>query len=110
MLLTETVGVVADLLIQLEVEVRCNGAPHERTDERQNHRDGYRKRRWEICTGSVELEVPKLRRGNCSPEFRESAALPRVHFMRNALVTRLISIGPAVAGRWCCQAGGSIVG
>jgi len=70
-LLAEMVALVASRLMQLDVENRCNAAPHERTEERQNHRNGYRERTWETRAGTVDLKVPKLRRGSYFPEFLE---------------------------------------
>lgn len=54
MLLAEMIGLVANRLKQLEVEARCTAVPHERSEERQNHRNGYREHEGE----RVELEVP----------------------------------------------------
>ena len=70
-LLAEMVALVANRLMQLDVENHCNAAPHERTEGRENHRNGYRDRRWETRAGTVELKVPKLRRGSYFPEFLE---------------------------------------
>ena len=48
------------------------GAEHgERTPERINHRNGYRDRPWETRAGTVDLKVPKLRKGSYFPGFLE---------------------------------------
>ena len=48
------------------------GAEHgERTPERSNSRNGYRDRLWETRVGSVDLRIPKLRRGSYFPAFLE---------------------------------------
>ena len=47
-------------------------APYgERTDERNNSRNGYRDRLWETRAGSIDLRIPKLRRGSYFPGFLE---------------------------------------
>ncbi len=43
--------------------MQCNAAFGERTPERENQRTGYRQRPWDTRVGSIELAVPKLRRG-----------------------------------------------
>ncbi len=43
----------------------------ERTAERTNSRNGYRDRLWETRVGSVDLRIPKLRRGSYLPAFLE---------------------------------------
>src|SRR5213079_3353689 len=48
------------------------GAAHrERSPERINHRNGYRDRDWETRAGTVELRIPKLRKGSYFPAFLE---------------------------------------
>jgi hypothetical protein len=43
---------------------RICGAPYgQRSDERTNHRNGYRPREWDARAGTVDLAIPKLRRG-----------------------------------------------
>jgi len=50
--------------------MQCNAGYGERTDERENSRNGYRTRPWDTRVGTIaELAVPKLRRGVYSPEF-----------------------------------------
>ncbi len=46
-------------------------APHERTDERQNYRNGHRPRVLSTKAGDVELQIPKLRSGSFFPEILE---------------------------------------
>ena len=65
------IGFAAERLMQLETEGLCGAAPGERTAERRNQRNGYRDRDWETRAGTVELRIPKLRRGSYSPAFLE---------------------------------------
>ena len=59
----------AEALMSAEASMQCNAAYGERTPERENQRNGYRLRPWDTRVGSIELAVPKLRRGVYSPEF-----------------------------------------
>ena len=70
-LLAGMLGFVAERLMALDVETLCNAAPHERSGERINHRNGYRDRAWQTRAGTVALKVPKLRKGAYFPEFLE---------------------------------------
>ena len=55
----------------LEVE-SLTGAPlGARAPDRLTHRNGYRERDWETRAGTVELRIPKLRRGSYFPGFLE---------------------------------------
>ena len=69
--LREMIGFAADRLMQLETGALCGAAPGERTPERLNQRNGYRERDWETRAGTVELRIPKLRRGSYFPAFLE---------------------------------------
>jgi transposase-like protein len=69
--LREMIGFAAERLMQLETGVICNAAPGERSADRQNQRNGYRDRDWETRVGTVELRIPKLRRGSYFPAFLE---------------------------------------
>jgi putative transposase len=48
----------------------CGGV-RERSPERLNSRNGYRERLWETRAGSVDLKIPKLRKGSYCPGFLE---------------------------------------
>jgi transposase-like protein len=70
-LLREMVGFAAQRLMELEVESLTGAAPGERSPNRLNHRNGYRERSWETRAGTVELRIPKLRKGSYFPAFLE---------------------------------------
>jgi transposase-like protein len=70
-LLSHMLGFVAEKLMSLDVDVLCNASRHERTGDRANYRNGYRERSWETRAGTVDLKVPKLRKGSYFPEFLE---------------------------------------
>src|SRR5688500_5768321 len=58
----------------MEVEVaQLVGAERgeRRPDDRATHRNGYRAREWQTRAGTVELQIPKLRRGSYFPSFLE---------------------------------------
>src|SRR3978361_2400436 len=69
--LREMIGFAAERLMQLETEAACGAAPGERNAARTNQRNGYRERDWETRAGTVELRIPKLRRGSYFPSFLE---------------------------------------
>ena len=70
-LLREMIGFTAERLMELEV-LGLTGAGHgERLPERINQRNGYRDRVWETRAGTVELKIPKLRKGAYFPGFLE---------------------------------------
>ena len=70
-LLREMIGFAAERLMALEVEGLTGAAPGERSPDRINHRNGYRDRVWETRAGTVELKIPKLRKGSYFPGFLE---------------------------------------
>jgi putative transposase len=70
-LLREMIGFTAQRLMELEVESATGAAHGERSPDRTNHRNGYRDRSWETRAGTVELRIPKLRKGSYFPGFLE---------------------------------------
>ena len=70
-LLREMIGYAAERLMELEVGGLTGAAWGERSPERLVQRNGYRDRIWETRAGSVELRIPKLRKGSYFPGFLE---------------------------------------
>ena len=70
-LLREMIGFTAERLMALKVEGLTVAAPGKRSPDRINQRNGYRDRAWESLVGTVELKIPKLRKGSCFPSFLE---------------------------------------
>lgn len=73
--LAESVRVLSQMLMELEVEKLTSAEKHERTPERINYRNGYRDRSWETRVGEIDLRIPKLRAGTYFPSLLE----PRKH-------------------------------
>jgi putative transposase len=70
-LLREMMAYVANRMMDLEVESLTGAAHGERSPARLNHRNGYRQRAWGTRVGTVDLEIPKLRKGSYFPAFLE---------------------------------------
>ena len=70
-LLREMIGFTAQRLMALEVENLTGAGPGERNPDRINQRNGYRERDWETRAGTVDLRIPKLRKGSYFPAFLE---------------------------------------
>ncbi len=70
-LLRDMIQYVAQRLMELDTEGLCAAAYGERSPERANSRNGYRERLWETRAGSVDLKIPKLRKGSYFPGFLE---------------------------------------
>lgn len=68
-LLREMVRSFAEELMGAEADAIC-GAPYgQATPDRTNRRNGYRSRRWDTRTGSIDLKIPKLRAGSYFPDW-----------------------------------------
>ena len=67
----EMIGFTAECLMALEVEGLAGAAHGERSPERLTHRNGCRDRLWETRAGTVELKIPKRRKGSDLPAFLE---------------------------------------
>src|SRR3954469_3464975 len=70
-LLREMIGFAAQRLMELEVGELTGAAYGEKSVERLAQRNGYRDRDWETRAGTVELRIPKLRKGSYFPAFLE---------------------------------------
>ena len=69
--LRDMIAFAAQRLMDLDVEGLTGAGHGERSTERLNHRNGYRDRDWETRAGTVELRIPKLRKGSYFPGFLE---------------------------------------
>src|SRR5438132_3940097 len=70
-ILREMIGFAAERLMELEVGAATGAAYGEKNPLRTAQRNGYRERDWETRAGTVELRIPKLRRGSYFPGFLE---------------------------------------
>jgi transposase-like protein len=69
--LREMIGFAAQRLMELEVGGLTGAGYGEKDAERLAQRNGYRDRDWETRAGTVELRIPKLRKGSYFPGFLE---------------------------------------
>ena len=68
-LVREMLSMVVQQLMSADVDAQC-GAPYGMpSQDRVAQRNGYRDRRWDTRTGSIDLKIPKLRSGNYYPEW-----------------------------------------
>lgn len=68
-LLRAMVKTFAEALMSAEADALCGAEYGERSPERTNSRNGYRQREWDTRAGTVELSIPKLRRGSYFPDW-----------------------------------------
>ena len=69
--LQESVRIMSQMVMELEVQAQTGAAKHERTAERKTQRNGYRERAWETRVGEIPLRIPKLRSGSYFPSLLE---------------------------------------
>jgi len=70
-LIRSSVELVLQGLIDAEATAFIGAAPHERSDERTNYRNGHRARLLTTKAGDVELKIPKLWQGSFFPQILE---------------------------------------
>jgi putative transposase len=69
--LREGVRVLAQALMEIEIDQHVGAGRHERTEGRSGHRNGYRARSWDTRAGTVELAVPRVRDSSYFPSLLE---------------------------------------
>ena len=77
-LLRELLTSLINTLMSAEADAVCGAAYGVSSPEWTNRRNGYRPRDFDTRTGTLELEIPKLRAGTYYPEW----------LLERALVTR----------------------
>ena len=68
-LLRAMVTTFAEALMGAEADAICGAGYGERSAERTNTRNGYRRREWDTRAGSIGLAIPKLRQGSYFPDW-----------------------------------------
>lgn len=68
-LLRELLTTFINTLMSAEADAVCGAAYGTSSPERSNRRNGYRHRDFDTRTGTLDLEVPKLRTGSYFPEW-----------------------------------------
>jgi putative transposase len=68
-LLRSMVQTFAEALMGAEADAVCGAGYGERSDQRANTRNGYRRREWDTRAGTVDLAIPKLRQGSYFPDW-----------------------------------------
>jgi putative transposase len=56
-------------LMSAEADGRCGAPGRARSPERTNSRNGYRERPWDTRMGTMNLQIPKLRKGTYFPDW-----------------------------------------
>src|SRR5258708_37830686 len=65
--LRELLSMFIHTLMGAEADALCGADYGERSTERRNQRNGYRRRQFDTRTGTLDLASPKLRQGSYFP-------------------------------------------
>jgi transposase-like protein len=69
--LRDMISYAAERLMEMEVGARTGAGYGEKSPTRLAQRNGHRERDWQTRAGTVELRIPKLRKGSYFPSFLE---------------------------------------
>jgi len=70
-ILREMIGYASQRLMEMEVGAHTGAEYGQKDPDRLAQRNGYRSRDWDTRAGTVELQIPKLRKGSYFPGFLE---------------------------------------
>jgi len=68
-LLRELVKAVVEELMSADADAVCGATYRQAAPERTNRRNGYRERRWDTRVGTIDLAIPRLRKGTYFPDW-----------------------------------------
>ena len=68
-LLRAMLSTFVEALMGAEADAICGAGYGERSEERKNTRNGYRRRGWDTRVGTIELAIPKTRTGSYFPDW-----------------------------------------
>jgi len=68
-LLRELVKAVVEELMSADADATCGAVYRQASPERTNQRNGYRERRWDTRVGTIDLAIPRLRKGSYFPDW-----------------------------------------
>ncbi|MGD2104785.1 MAG: transposase [Anaerolineae bacterium] len=69
--LRSMIEVMTRVLMEIEVSEQIGAGRYERSESRQDYRNGYRDPVWDTRVGEIPLQIPKLRHGSYCPSFLE---------------------------------------
>jgi putative transposase len=69
--LKEGLRVLTQAVMETEVSSLIGAERYERSEKRSNSRNGHRDREWDTRVGTIELQIPKLRKGSYFPSILE---------------------------------------